>query len=43
MSSGSSVTVVGYIYIVGCSGIYRLGVAGDVPTALVDSKSAWGP
>ena len=46
MSSRPSVTVVtavGSRVIVGCSDIERLGVAGDVPAALVDSKLTWRP
>ena len=37
------VTVVGSRGIVGCSGIYILDVAGDVPAALVVLKLIWGP
>ena len=37
------VTVVGSIEIVCCSVIYRMGVTGDVPAALVDSKLTWRP
>ena len=40
--SGTVVTVIGYICTVGWSGIDTLGVAGDVPVALFESKLTWG-
>ena len=42
-SPGTAVIVVGSKGIAGCSGIYRMGVAGDVPAALVDSKLTYRP
>ena len=40
---GSSGTVIGSRYIVGFSGIERLGVACDVPVALVELNLIWRP
>ena len=42
-SSGTAVIVFGSKGISGCSGIYRIGVAVDVPAALVDSKLTYRP
>ena len=42
-SSDTVVTVVGSRGIVGFSGIETMGVSGDIPAALVESKLTWGP